>query len=57
MCVKLAEFWVVDTPLLLINDFSDVTRKSKVIDNSVKIELGIDEASMNAFTQFHDKIF
>ena len=36
---------------------TDVSRKNKVTDNLVKIELDIDQASMKAFTQFHDKRF
>ena len=32
-----------------------VTRKNKVTDNLVKIELDIDHASMKAFAQVHDK--
>ena len=34
---------------------SDVSRKNKVTDNLFKIELDMDQASMKAFTQFHDK--
>ena len=36
-----------------------VSRKNKVTDNLVKIELPVDmdQASMKAFTQFHDKRF
>ena len=39
------------------DDTSDVIRKNKVKDNSDKMELDIDQASMEAFTQFHDKRF
>ena len=38
-------------------DNSDVIRKNKVTDNLVKIELDMDEGSMKAFAQCHDKRF
>ena len=35
----------------------DVIRKNKANDNLVKIELDMDQGSMKAFEQIHDKIF
>ena len=32
-------------------------RKNKVNDNLVKMELGVDQGSMKAFGQIHDKNF
>ena len=36
---------------------SDVIRKNKVNDNLVKMELDMDQGSMKAFEQIHDKRF
>ena len=36
---------------------TDVIRKNKVNDNLVKMELDMDQGSMKAFAQFHDKKF
>ena len=44
-----------NTQLVSCDVTSDVTRKNKVKDNSVKIKLEADRASMKAFTQLHDK--
>ena len=38
-----------------VEGISDVIRKNKVTDNLVKIELDMDQGSMKAFAQIHDK--
>ena len=43
--------------LYAVSASSDLSRKNKVTNNLVKVELDMDQVSMKAFTQFHDKRF